>query len=843
MMRFARQFGPRRGQTAGWWGSAAAAVLIIGSLAWPHPAFAGGRGHKPPKVGTTLSCDVGLARIPCGPAGPTLTFSFWDTSIEDHDNTTLAIDLVRSDDSLADSGLGYQVTLPAGLTIDGTGTLACTGTLSTTQGGSTITVTGASINAGTAGCQVLVAVTSDASGTYTIDSSSVGSLTGDVDNGAGTETLTVVPAAPEVGAYFSPDEIDVLTTSSLHLSLERTDQSPTATATGLGYTVSLPSGLVVAPAGITSNDCGGTPSAPSGGTTITLSSGALTAGDLGCQLRVTVKANTSGDHAIDYPNITSVTGVVRSLSQGCLDSVPDDRVSARSPVCLPTLTADKLPQTVTFTQPGNVSSGSAGLFLSGSADSGLTVAYTSSTSSVCAVTGTLVTVQGAGTCTIVAAQPGNDIYQAATTVSRSFTVSGATAGSQTITFVAPGSVALSAGTTSLTGSATSGLPVTYTSGTPLVCTVSGSTVTLLTLGGCTITAAQAGNGSYAAASPVTQQFAVTRGGQTIAFAGPAATRLSAGTVSVTATATSGLPVEFATTTPPVCTVSGRTVTLIAAGSCTITAGQPGNDNYAAATTVSRTFAVTVPPPAPRSVTATAGVSSIVASWDAPADTTGITGYTATASPGPATCSTSGATTCVLGGTAGVTYTISVVANTGTGDSSATSPSNEATPTAPEPPAVVPDTDLDLTTDKGLITTAAPGQVVVFIGTGFAAHSTVTISIYSDPTVLGTVVTDGNGDFRKPITVPPDLAEGAHTAVAQGVAPDGTGRSMKLAITVAARTTTSAPPKSGTGGGKLPTTGLDIRTMLLAGLLSLATGTGLIFAARPRRRRPTARHAA
>ena len=36
-----------------------------------------------------------------------------------------------------------------------------------------------------------------------------------------------------------------------------------------------------------------------------------------------------------------------------------------------------------------------------------------------------------------------------------------------------------------------------------------------------------------------------------------------------------------------------------------------------------------------------------------------------------------------------------------------------------------------------------------------------------------MVTDGAGDFRKPITVPPDLAEGAHTAVAQGVAPDDT----------------------------------------------------------------------
>ncbi len=61
----------------------------------------------------------------------------------------------------------------------------------------------------------------------------------------------------------------------------------------------------------------------------------------------------------------------------------------------------------------------------------------------------------------------------------------------------------------LSASATSSLPVSFSSQTPSVCTVSGATVTLLTSGTCTIRAAQPGNASYAAATPVDSSFMVS----------------------------------------------------------------------------------------------------------------------------------------------------------------------------------------------------------------------------------------------------------------------------------------------------------------------------------------------
>jgi hypothetical protein len=80
--------------------------------------------------------------------------------------------------------------------------------------------------------------------------------------------------------------------------------------------------------------------------------------------------------------------------------------------------------------------------------------------------------------------------------------------SQTLTFPAPGNQS-SATTLTLVATASSGLAVSFASTTPAVCTVTGTTATLLTAGKCTIVAAQGGNGSYAAATPVTQSFTVT----------------------------------------------------------------------------------------------------------------------------------------------------------------------------------------------------------------------------------------------------------------------------------------------------------------------------------------------
>ena len=86
--------------------------------------------------------------------------------------------------------------------------------------------------------------------------------------------------------------------------------------------------------------------------------------------------------------------------------------------------------------------------------------------------------------------------------------------------------------------------------------------------------------------------------QTISFAALNNVVLGTAAFPVNATASSGLPVSFASTTSAVCTVSGATVTLVAAGTCAIQATQSGNTTYAPAVPVNQGFQVMPPPRGP-----------------------------------------------------------------------------------------------------------------------------------------------------------------------------------------------------------------------------------------------------
>lgn len=78
--------------------------------------------------------------------------------------------------------------------------------------------------------------------------------------------------------------------------------------------------------------------------------------------------------------------------------------------------------------------------------------------------------------------------------------------------------------------------------------------------------------------------------QTIDFPAPTEHRVGDAPFTVTATASSKLTVSLSASGP--CRVSGNTVTLSSAGTCTLTATQPGNEVYLAAPPVARSFQVT-----------------------------------------------------------------------------------------------------------------------------------------------------------------------------------------------------------------------------------------------------------
>jgi hypothetical protein len=251
-------------------------------------------------------------------------------------------------------------------------------------------------------------------------------------------------------------------------------------------------------------------------------------------------------------------------------------------------------QLIAFTAPAAqtfVPNGTVELSATGGA-SGLPVTFSTKTEAVCSVSGTQATILSAGTCSVTASQAGNANYAAAADVTESFDIGRA---AQLIAFTAPGpQVFVPGGTVELTATGgASGLPVTFATKTEAVCSVSGTQATILSAGTCSVTASQAGNVNYAAAADVTESFDIGRAAQVIAFTAPAAqTFVPNGTVELEATGgASGLPVTFATKTEAVCSVSGTQATILSSGTCSVTASQAGNANYAAAADVTESFAI------------------------------------------------------------------------------------------------------------------------------------------------------------------------------------------------------------------------------------------------------------
>jgi uncharacterized protein (TIGR03437 family) len=162
---------------------------------------------------------------------------------------------------------------------------------------------------------------------------------------------------------------------------------------------------------------------------------------------------------------------------------------------------------------------------------------------------------------------------------------------QQINVVYPGNTVSYGSVGTISVSATSGLPVTFVSATPAVCTVAGTTASVVGIGACSMTATQGGNAVFSAAPTVKIAITVQQGAQSLTFLPLLDVTLGKGSIPVTATSTAGLPVAFTSATPSYCSVSGSTVTPIAAGTCTVQADQDGNVFYLSARPVSQSFRV------------------------------------------------------------------------------------------------------------------------------------------------------------------------------------------------------------------------------------------------------------
>jgi len=250
---------------------------------------------------------------------PTLSKAFSDESICRGSSSTLTFTVTNpTGNTTTLTGLSFTDILPAGLVVATPNGLTggCGGgTITAVAGTNTIELSGATL-APDGSCTFSVDVTGTTAGIYTNTTGSISSTeTGanTTETGYGTDDLAVVDP-PVINKTFGTTNLITGETTSLTFTI--TNPNGATSLTGVAFTDTLPSGLVVADPNGLSGGCGsGTITATAGSDTISLSGATLAAGS-SCTFSVTVTGTTTGtkDNSVQVTSTNGCTGNTASAT-------------------------------------------------------------------------------------------------------------------------------------------------------------------------------------------------------------------------------------------------------------------------------------------------------------------------------------------------------------------------------------------------------------------------------------------------------------------------------------------------------------------------------------------------
>lgn len=188
-------------------------------------------------------------------------------------------------------------------------------------------------------------------------------------------------------------------------------------------------------------------------------------------------------------------GLTRGTTYG-IEIRATNVIGRSAPATYTLVVPSQVAQTIALTDIGDTPVTGGPFVLPATTDASLPITWTAGPASVCTISGSTVTLVGAGTCAVDGSQAG-DAGHLPVTASTSFDV---TLIQQVVTIPGIGDIALDQGPVLLPATTDDGLPLTYTAGPSTVCTVEGNVLTLVGAGTCTLVANQAGDATHTPAT-------------------------------------------------------------------------------------------------------------------------------------------------------------------------------------------------------------------------------------------------------------------------------------------------------------------------------------------------------
>jgi uncharacterized repeat protein (TIGR01451 family) len=358
-------------------------------------AFGEWRSHSFPVTSTEAgNGNESDATLKVGDA-PSISKTFGAPAIPLDGTTNLTFTITNSNPASL-PGVGFTDNLPSGLVVSSPNGLTngCGGTATATAGSGTISLSAGTVNAN-ASCTLMANVTGTTVGAKNNTSGAVASTATGTGNTA-SASLTVV-GPPSISKVFGAGSVPLNGSTSLTFTVS--NPNPGAALSGVGFSDTLPAGLVVATPNGLSNSCGGTSTAVAGSGSVSLS-GVTVGPGASCTLTVNVAGTTAGDKNNTSGAVTSTEGGTGNTASASLTVVGPPSISkvfGASPI--PVGGSTSLSFTITNTNAGTALSGVA---FSDALPSGLVVATPNGLTGSCGG-GTITATAGSGAISLLGA--------------------------------------------------------------------------------------------------------------------------------------------------------------------------------------------------------------------------------------------------------------------------------------------------------------------------------------------------------------------------------------------------------------------------------------------------------